>query len=423
MPNRMRYVGLDVHAETITAAIAESDGSVRELGTICNRPEAVRKLLAKLGPAAQLRVCYEAGPTGYTLYWQITALGVHCDVIAPSLIPTKAGDRVKTDRKDAAKLARCYRAGDLTAVWVPDAATEALRDLVRAREVTKQDQLRARHRVSKFLLRHGRQRPDGMRAWTGRHLQWLARQTFELATLQIVYDEYRATLAVLADRVRRLEHAIHEALLTTLAPTQQALIGALAGLRGIQQVTAATIVSEVGTLRRFPTARQLMGYAGLVPREHSSGSGVHRGAITKTGNAHLRRVLVEAAWAYRHRPNPASGVLRARQRGQPAAVIALATKAQHRLWPRYRRLAAQGKPPLAAPGRRHDDRAGAPGLHLGDWPRRRAGARSAPLERRPQSCVTPRSSPPAGRWAGHGKAHPPQIYAIRRRWPTSNSRS
>jgi transposase len=346
MKKKLRYLGLDVHAETIAAAIAEPDGSVRELGTIRNRPEALRKLIAKLGDASTLRVCYEAGPTGYTTYWQLAALGVHCDVIAPSLIPTKAGDRVKTDRKDAVRLARCYRSGDLTAVWVPDAATEALRDLVRAREVTKQDQLRARHRVSKFLLRHGRQRPEGMKAWTLKHAQWLTQQRFELTTLQVVYDEYRATLAVLADRVARLERAITTAI-ETLAPTQQALIGALATLRGVQLITAATIVSEVGTLRRFATPRHLMGYTGLVPREHSSGSGVHRGAITKTGNAHLRRVLVEAAWAYRHRANAASGTLRARQADQPAPIIAIATKAQHRLCPRYRKLTERGKAPLA----------------------------------------------------------------------------
>lgn len=346
MKRKLRYLGLDVHAETICAAIAEPDGSVRELGTIRNRPEALRKLLTKLGEWASLRVCYEAGPTGYTTYWQLSALGIHCDVIAPSLIPTKAGDRVKTDRKDAVRLARAYRAGDLTAVWVPDAATEALRDLVRAREVTKQDQLRARHRVGKFLLRHGRQRPEGVKAWTKRHAQWLGQQRFALPTLQVVYEEYRATLALLADRVTRLDRAIPEAL-RTLAPTQQALVSALATLRGIQLVTAATLVSELGTLRRFASPRHLMGYSGLVPREHSSGSGVHRGAITKTGNAHLRRVLVEAAWAYRHRPNPSSAILRARQVGQPAAIVAIATKAQHYLYPRYRRLTERGKPPLA----------------------------------------------------------------------------
>lgn len=346
MPNRMRHVGLDVHAETIAVAVAEPDGSVRELGVIRHRPEAVRKLVAKLGPPAQLRVCYEAGPTGYPLYWQLTALGVHCDVIAPSLIPTKAGDRVKTDRKDAVRLARCYRAGDLTAIWVPDAATEALRDLVRAREVAKQDQLRARHRVSKFLLRHGHHRPEGMRAWTGRHAQWLAGLTFALPTLQVVFDDYRGNLALLAERVARLEQAI-EAALPTLAPPQQALVRALATLRGVRTVTAATLVSELGTLRRFASPRQLMGYAGLVPREHSSGSGVHRGAITKTGNAHLRRVLVEAAWAYRHRPNLSSPVLRLRQQTQPLPVVAIATRAQHRLCTRYRRLTERGQPPLA----------------------------------------------------------------------------
>ena len=187
---------------------------------------------------------------------------------------------------------------------------------------------------------------DGLRAWGVKHALWLNQQQFELPTLQVVYDEYRATLGVLADRVARLERAI-DAALTTLAPTQQALVSALATLRGVQQVTAATLVSELGTLRRFASARQLMGYAGLVPREHSSGSGVRRGAITKTGNAHLRRVLVEAAWAYRHRANTASATLRVRQLGQPAPVIAVATKAQHRLCPRYRRLAEQGKVPLA----------------------------------------------------------------------------
>jgi transposase len=343
---RMRHVGLDVHAETIAVAVAEPDGSVRELGLIRNRPEAVRKLVAKVGPASQLRMCYEAGPTGYPLYWQLTALGVHCDVIAPSLVPTKAGDRVKTDRRDAARLARCYRAGDLTAVWVPDAATEALRDLVRAREVAKQDQLRARHRVSKFLLRHGYHLPTGIRAWGGRHAQWLADLRLALPTLQVVFDDYQGQLALAAERIRRLEAAIDTAL-PSLAPAQQTLIGALAALRGVKAVTATTLVCELGTLRRFASARQLMGYAGLVPREHSSGSSVHRGAITKTGNAHVRRVLVEAAWAYRHRPSPVSGVLRARQEAQPLAVVALAGRAQRRLCARYHRLTEQGKPPLA----------------------------------------------------------------------------
>lgn len=344
MSSTMRYVGMDVHAETISAAVAEPDGSVRELGTIPNRAEAIRKLVTKLRGSGDLRICYEAGPTGYALYWQLTALGVPCEVIAPSLIPTKAGDRVKTDRRDATKLAHCYRAGDLTPVFVPDGATEALRDLVRAREVAKQDQLRARHRVSKFLLRHGRQRPEGMRPWTGRHASWLAEQRFDLPSLQAAYDEYRAALTLVADRVDRLERAILDAV-RSLTPTQQALVAALATLRGVGHVTAATVVSEITTFRRFPTPRQLMGYAGLVPREHSSGSSRWRGAITKTGNAHLRRVLVEAAWGYRHRPSTTT-VLRQRQQGQPAPVLAIAHAAQTRLCARYRRLAARGKPPL-----------------------------------------------------------------------------
>jgi len=165
-----RFVGLDVHADSIAVAVAEEgrDGEVRSLGTIPNRPESIVKLVKKLKPIGSLQVCYEAGPCGYVLYWQLTGLGVHCDVVAPTLVPVKAGDRVKTDRRDAIKLARCYRAGELTAVWVPDQAHEALRDLVRAREAAKRDQLRARHRLGKFLLRHGRRPPTVMRAWTPR---------------------------------------------------------------------------------------------------------------------------------------------------------------------------------------------------------------------------------------------------------------
>jgi transposase len=166
MKEKLRFLGLDVHAETIAVAIAEPDGEVRGLGTIPNRADSLRKLIKKLGPAEKLRVCYEAGPTGYVTYWQLAELGVKCEVVAPTLVPVKAGDRVKTDRRDAEKLARCYRSGDLTAVWVPDEGSEALRDLVRAREAAKQDQLRARHRLSKFLLRSGQRPPSGIRPWT-----------------------------------------------------------------------------------------------------------------------------------------------------------------------------------------------------------------------------------------------------------------
>ena len=178
MKEKLRFLGLDVHAETIAVAIAEADGEVRSLGTIPNRLESIRKLIKKLGPPERLRACYEAGPTGYVLYWQLAELGVKCDVVAPTLVPVKAGDRVKTDRRDAQKLARSHRSGDLTAVWVPDEGSEALRDLVRTREAAKQDQLRARHRLSKFLLRSGQRPPAGVRAWTHLHLIWVSQIRF-----------------------------------------------------------------------------------------------------------------------------------------------------------------------------------------------------------------------------------------------------
>src|ERR1017187_8477403 len=173
MREKLRFLGLDVHAETISVAVAEPNGEVRSLGTIANREDSIRKLIRKLGPAEYLRACYEAGPTGFVLYWQLTQLGVDCVVVAPSLVPKKPGDRVKTDRRDALKLARSHRSGDLTAVWVPDEDYEALRDLVRQREAAKQDQLRARHRLTKFLLRTGRRPPLGLNAWTERYMAWL----------------------------------------------------------------------------------------------------------------------------------------------------------------------------------------------------------------------------------------------------------
>ncbi len=207
MSNNLRYLGLDVHAETIAAAIAEPDGDVRVLGVIANRADAVAKLIRKLGPRERLRACYEAGPCGYVLYWQLGRLGIPCDVVAPTLVPTKPGDRVKTDRRDAAKLARCHRAGDLTAVWVPDAAHEALRDLVRAREAAKQDQLRARHRLGKFLLRRGIRPPAGAKPWTQAHRRWLDTLQLELPALNATLSDYLEEVDHGAARVRRLEEA------------------------------------------------------------------------------------------------------------------------------------------------------------------------------------------------------------------------
>jgi len=339
---KVRWVGLDVHAETIAVAVAEGGGEVRALGMIPNRPEALRKLMRKLGATGRVRVCYEAGPTGYVVYWQLTALGIPCAVVAPTLVPVRPGDRVKTDRRDAVKLARCYRAGDLTPVWVPDAAHEALRDLVRAREAAKQDQLRARHRLGKFLLRHGRRPPQPMAPWTQRHLAWITHQVhFAQAAQEATLLDYLHEVEHAAARVARLERAIDAAILEA-PPRMRAVVDALQALRGIAKISAVTIVAEVGDLSRFARARQVMGYSGLGAREHSSGARCRRGGITKTGNAHLRRIVVEAAWAYRHRP-AVGKALRTRQAALSPAVTALAWKAQHRLYGRYRRLLAKGK--------------------------------------------------------------------------------
>ena len=345
MSTKVRFLGLDVHAETIAVAVAEAEGGgeVRVYGIIPNRLESIRKLIGKLGPVEHLKACYEAGPTGYVLYWQLAALGVACEVIAPTLVPTKAGERVKTDRRDAEKLARCYRAGELTPVWVPDAAQEALRDLVRAREAAKKDQLRARHRLGKFLLRHGR-RPDGLKAWTKKHLEWIKSHVrFEQPALEATLADYLQEVDHVATRILRLEKAIDQAV-QQAPPELRAVIEALQALRGVAQMSAATIVSELGSLSRFPSPRQLMGYSGLVAREHSSGNRIQRGSITKTGNAHLRRVVVEAAWAYQHRPN-VSGYLLRRQKALALSeeVKQIAWKAQYRLHARYRKLAGRGK--------------------------------------------------------------------------------
>ncbi|PYQ55717.1 MAG: IS110 family transposase [Acidobacteria bacterium] len=337
----IRYLGLDVDSEKIAVAVADPGGEVRSLGSIPNREDSVRRLVKKLGPASRLRVCYEAGPHGYSLYWHLSKLGVHCDVVAPTLVPVKSGDRVKTNRRDAEKLARCYRSGDLTAVWVPDAAHEALRDLVRAREVAKKDQLRARHRLGKFLLRRGLRAAAGVKSWTTKHLLWVKTLRFEHAAQEATFLDYVHEVEHAAARVTRLEQAIDQAI-EEAPPEMRALIAGLQALRGIRRVSAATIVAEVGPLSRFARPKQLMGYSGMVSSENSTGSSVRRGAITKTGNAHLRRIVGEAAWAYQYRP-AMSPVLKKRQEGLSEEVKEIAWKAQHRLCSRYRRLLAKGK--------------------------------------------------------------------------------
>ena len=341
MKEKVRFLGLDVHAETIVVAVAERDGEVRSLGAIANRAESIRKLVKKLGPVEQLKACYEAGPTGYVLYWQLAEMGVQCDVIAPTLVPMKAGDRVKTDRRDAERLARSHRSGDLTAVWVPDEGSEALRDLVRAREAAKADQLRARHRLSKFLLRTGRRPETKIKLWTGVPMTWVRQLRFEHPAQESTRLDYLHEVEHMAERVLRLEQAISDAI-KLATPEMQEVIRGLQALRGIAEISAVTIVSELGTLSRFENARQLMGYSGAVPSENSSGKRVQRGSITKAGNAHLRRIAVEAAWSYRLRPGIGPR-LRKRQENVPDEIKEIAWKAQIRLTKRYARLAAAGK--------------------------------------------------------------------------------
>ncbi len=341
MQSKVRFLGLDVHADTIAVAIAEPNGEVRSLGTIANRAESIRKMVKKLGTVDQLRACYEAGPTGYVLYWQLAELGVNCEVIAPTLVPVKAGDRVKTDRRDAERLARSHRSGDLTAVWVPDAGSEALRDLVRAREAAKQDQLRARHRLSKFLLRSGQRPAQGMKAWTQPYMIWVKQIRFAQVAQESTRLDYLTEVEHMGERVLRLEKAITEAV-KLASPELQEVVKDLQALRGIAQISAVTIAAELGNISRFEGARQLMGYSGAVPSEDSSGKRLKRGSITKTGNAHLRRIAVEAAWSYRLRPG-VGPALRKRQEGVPEEIKGIAWKAQHRLHKRYIKLSAAGK--------------------------------------------------------------------------------
>jgi transposase len=334
MSERTRFIGLDAHAATITVAVAE-DRVVEERGTVVNDPAAITRLVMRLRePDVRLVAAYEAGPTGYALHRQLTALGVECMVVAPSLIPRRSGDRVKTDRRDAVKLARLLRSGDLTPVWVPDEAHEALRNLVRARADAKADELRARHRLSKFLLRQGMRAPAGVKPWSVKHEAWLNRVVFAQAPDQVVFDDYRVVVRSATERVRRLEAAL---LQQAASSPRVRTIAALQTLHGIGFLSAITIVAEVGDLRRFGSARQLMAYSGLVPSEHSSGVSKHRGQITKTGNAHLRHVLGEAAHHARHAPSARAAAQRRRE-GVPPELAELAWRAHTRLHARYRHL-------------------------------------------------------------------------------------
>jgi len=335
-----KYIGLDVHKETIAVSVAEArGGEVRYVGEIANTPEAMEKLVRQLRKGgANLSFCYEAGPCGYGIHRQLTDLGWECLVVAPSLIPKKAGDRVKTDRRDSLSLARLHRAGELTAVWVPDGAQEALRDLTRAREDMKHLQRQSKQRLLAFLLRHSR-RYDGKSHWTQTHYRWLEQTKFDHPVQQIVFQEYIDTVKAMSRRVEALDKQIESAAGESVF---WPVIEGLMALRGVSLLTATTIVAEIGDLRRFASAPQLMAYLGVVPSEHSSGGTRSRGGITKTGNGHVRRVLVEAAWTYRH-PARKTAVLQRRAERTPEVIQDIAWKAQKRMCGRYRLLESRGK--------------------------------------------------------------------------------
>jgi transposase len=336
-----KYVGLDTHAETIAVSVADAcGGRPRYFGEIANRPASVARLVKQLSADGELMsFCYEAGPCGYGLYRQITALGHECDVVAPSLIPTKPGNRVKTDRRDADQLARLQRAEELTPVWVPGPEQESIRDLTRAREDLKSMERRTKQRLGAFLLRHGKVYRAGKKKWTQRYFGWLEKLKLDSPVQQIVFQEYVDTVISLQDRVVALEREMERALPGwSLAPVVKALMA----LRGIDFVSAMTLMAELGDITRFDSPRQLMAYLGLVPSEDTSGPHIRRGGITKTGNGHARRVLVESAWSYRF-PARKTAHLQRRARETSESVQAIAWQAQKRLCGRYWHLTARGK--------------------------------------------------------------------------------
>lgn len=335
------YVGLDVHKDTIAVAVAPAGrGAPEDLGEIANRPAAVAKLARELCSArgGELPLfSYEAGPCGYGLYRQLRGLGFDCEVVAPSRIPKAPAERVKTDRRDARKLARLSRGGELTAVWVPDEDHEAMRDLVRTRSDFKDTERKARQRLGAFLLRHDRRWSAGR--WTRAHWAWLDGQRFERDWQEWAYREYLEAARTAGERVAALTGQLERALSDwSLAPVARALVA----LRGVDRITAATLLAELGDIGRFDSPRQLMAFLGLVPSEHSSGARRRRGAITRTGNGAARRALVEAAWSYRF-PARRTAHLQRKAAGASDEAKAIAWRAQRRLCGRYRHLLASGK--------------------------------------------------------------------------------
>ena len=341
------FVGLDVHKDSIAVAYApdERGAEVIFLGPIDTRQCDIDRLIRQLhSKASRLLFVYEAGPCGYWVYRYLQKKGEDCMVVAPSLIPRKPGDRVKTDRRDAVQLARLMRSGDLNPVYVPSLEDESIRDLCRAREDLMGDLKAAKHRLKSFLLRHDI-RYTGKADWNAAHLRWLADDVaLPTAAQRIVFQEYVRAITHLVDRLAQIDEELHEhAKGWRLAP----LVAAYQALRGVQFHVAVTIVAELGDLTRFDTPRQLMSYVGLHPSEHSSGNARRQGGIAKTGNAHARRVLVEGAWAYRYLPK-VSRQIQVRQESLPQEIRDIAWKAQLRLCKRFRRLVAHGKHPNVA---------------------------------------------------------------------------
>ncbi|MFO1294788.1 MAG: IS110 family transposase [Rubrivivax sp.] len=332
------HVGLDVHKDSITVAAADAGrDKARRIGKVVHDLPKLLNVLARVGAPEQLHVVYEAGPTGYGLQRALSARGYSCEVIAPSKMPRQAGQRVKTDARDSVDLAACSRAGQLSAVWVPDPADEAIRDLARAREDAVNSRRQVRQQLKGLLLRHDR-RYGGKTSWCGAHDRWLARQSFEAPAVQTAFTEYGLAVKAADERVARLT----QALLSSIAGWRfESVVQALQALRGVAAITSIGLAAEIGDFNRFEHPRKLMGYLGLVPSEHSSGERTSRGSITKTGNGHARRLLIEAAWNYRFKPRVGKEI-NTRQEDLSEAVRTMAWKGQLRLAERYAALQRRG---------------------------------------------------------------------------------
>jgi len=339
-----QWIVFDVHKNSLVAGVLPASGGTPQVSRLENTERAIRRFIERTGDPATLAVAYEAGPCGYDLFRFLSGMGVACDVIAPSLIPIRAGDRVKTDRRDAKKLVRLYRAGELFFVQPPSPAQEGLRDLVRCRDDLRCARTAARHRVAKALLRHGHIYREGKTAWTAKHRVWLDRQRLDDPLAQLALEQMRAHLDGLDAQLATLDHELAQ--IAEREPWSDP-VAWLCSFRGIATHTALGLLAEIGDFRRFAAPRELMSYLGLTPSEYSSGDQQHRGHITKTGNRHARRLLVEAAWHYQH-PARLSKRIATNRRHVPAQVSSRAWQAQIRLHHRHRTLTSNGKRPTVA---------------------------------------------------------------------------